>query len=125
MYTSKEYKLLGQLLSANMNSVADQAIGIIMSGTYIIDKIIATNASANMTGSIAAGGIYTGANKTGTNVVSAAQTYTSLTSASKWMALTLAVTSDTLTAQTLYFALTTANGSAATCDIYIYGYTLT
>ena len=123
-YQPFTYKLLGVLKGANLNSTSDQAISIQGAGKYIIDKIIATNASADLTASLAAGGFYTGASKTGTTIVGAGQVYSSLTAASKFSALTLALTADSLTAQTIYFALSVAHGSAATADLYIYGYPL-
>lgn len=113
-------RLLGSLKSANMNSTADQPI-IINCANYIIDKIIVTNPSTSLT--LAAGGVYTAPAKSGTVVVAAAQLYSALTAAAKWLALTLAaiVGTDRRTEQTLYFALTTAQGGAATADIYIFG----
>ena len=123
-YTPREYKCLGILKSANLNSTADQAIGIAGSQKYIVDKIVATNTSTTLATSIAAGGFYTGASKSGTTIVGAGQLYTALTGATKFSALTLALTTDTLTAQTIYFSLTTAHGTAATIDLYVWGYVL-
>lgn len=124
-YNPKGYKLLGQLIGANLNATTDQAIAIMQANGYIIDKIIVTNVSTSLGASVTAGGFYTGAGKTGTTIVAAAQVYTSLTAASKIMGLTIALTTDSLTAQTIFFALTTAHGSAATADIYVYGFSLT
>lgn len=123
-YAPYQYKMLGILQTANFNTTADQAIAIGGAQKYIIDKIIVTNVSTTLAVSAAAGGFYTGAGKTGTTIVAAAQVYTALTGATKFTALTMALTTDSLTAQTIYFALTTGNGSAATADIYVYGYVL-
>lgn len=123
-YLPYNYTLLGILKTANLNSTADQAIAIQGAAKYIIDKVIVTNISTSLGASIAAGGFYSAASKGGTIIVAAAQLYTALTAASKFTALTMALTTDSLTAQTIYFSLTTAHGSAATADIYVYGYVL-
>lgn len=110
---------LGQLLGANLNTTADQPIAIGLAGsTYVIDRIVITNASASL--SLAAGGFYTAASKGGVAIVAAGQVYSSLTGAGKVLAATIAVP-DTRTEATIYFALTVAQGGAATADIYIFG----
>lgn len=112
--------LLGKLTSADMNSTVDQAI-VINSSRYIIRNIVVSNASTSLT--TAAGGLYTGAGKTGTTIVGLAQIYTALTGSTKWIDLSLAagVTGDILTATTIFFSLTTPQGTAATADVYILG----
>ena len=112
--------LLGRLASANMNTTSDQAITIV-APKYIIRRITVTNTSTSLT--VAAGGFYTGAGKTGTTIVSAAQVYTGLTGTTKFsdLVLTAGIGTDVLTAGTIYFALTTAQGSAAIADIYLVG----
>lgn len=109
--------LIGSLIGANMNTTADQAITV-SSGNYLLTAIVGTNASASLT--LAAGGIYTTTGKGGTAVVAAAQVYSALTAATKQVGLTLAVT-DRRTETTLYLALTVAQGSAATMDLYLFG----
>ncbi len=120
---STTYRLLAKITGANMNSTADQAITGLPT-KWIPRRITAQNASISLT--TAAGGFYTGAGKTGTVIVPAAQVYTALTAASKWKDLTIDSTSggpttDVLSATTIYFALTTPQGAAATADIYIWG----
>lgn len=107
-YLPGQYRELARLLGANMNSTSDQAITIKNAPKYIIDKIIVTNASTSLT--LATGGFYTATSKGGTTIVAAAQVYSALTAASKYLGLTLALTTDSLTAQTLYLSLTTAQG---------------
>lgn len=116
---TRTYKLLGALTGANMNTTSDQTIAI-DSTKYIVDKIIVTNASLSLT--LAAGGIYTAASKGGTAVIAAVQVYSALTGSGKYVALTNAVTADVLTAAQLFLSLTTAQGSASTADIYIFGF---
>jgi hypothetical protein len=106
------------LIGADFNSTGDQAISG-FPASYIIRRITATNASLNLT--TAQGGLYTGAGKTGVTIVAAGQVYTALTAAGKFVDLTLAagVTGDRMTATTIYFALTTAQGAAATGDVLV------
>jgi hypothetical protein len=112
--------LIGLLRGANMNTTADQAI-VCTPKKYIIRRVIFTNASISLT--TAQGGIYTGLVKSGIAIVPAAQVYTSLTAASKFIDTTLGASTgtDTFTNQGVYLSLTTPQGAAATADIYIYG----
>lgn len=117
--TSCEH-LLGQLPLANFNSTADQAITL-ESGTKIITKIIVTNSAL----STAAGGFYDGSGKSGNAWVANTQTYTtSAVNDIEELTLTSYATGHTVTDTTIYFSLTTAEGSAASGDIYIFGYNL-
>lgn len=112
--------LLGKLELANFNTTADQAISL-RADRYIIRRIPITNCTASLT--VAAGGVYTGASKTGIIIVAAAQVYTALTGGTKFIDATLAsgVTGDHLTSATVFLSLTTGQGSPVTCDVYIYG----
>ncbi len=116
------YGLLGRATGLNFNSTADQPIRI-CSGLYRVAQILVINASANLALSAAAGGLYTATSKGGTAIVSALQGYATLSASSKILGLTLAtiLTTDIRTERTLYFSLSSAHGSAATADIYIYG----
>lgn len=117
-------RLIGRLNSANMNTTADQAISM-SAGKYIIRRISVLNASTSLTTCV--GGFYTGAGKTGTTLIAATQVYTTLTGSTKYLDLTLASapTTDILTVSSLFFALTTGQGGAATADIYLFGDDLT
>jgi hypothetical protein len=109
---------LGRLIGADFNTTADQAIPI-GAGLYVPRRIIVTNPSTSLT--LAAGGIYTGAGKTGTIVVPAAQVYSALTGATKFLDLTLNSLTDVLSASQLLLSLTVAQGAAATGDVYLFG----
>lgn len=105
----------------DFNSTADQALAG-FPARYIIRQITAHDASVNMT--TAAGGIYPAPAKGGTKIVAAAQVYTALTTANKFVNLTLDATAggpttDVQTASTLYLSLTTAQGAPATADLCI------
>jgi hypothetical protein len=115
------YGLLGSLVGANFNSGSDQAITIVGSSRYIIRRIVVDNASISLT--TAAGGFYTGAGMSGTTIVAAGQVYSALTASSKYLSLTLeaVVGTDVFTAATVYLALSTPQGSAATANVWIWG----
>ena len=112
--------VLASLIGADFNVTTDQSITI-PAGRWIVRKIVVSNASISLT--TAAGGIYTAASKGGTAIVAAAQVYSALTASGKFVDLTLAagMATDILTATTIYFSLTTAQGAAATGDIFIIG----
>ena len=116
--------LLGELISANMNSTADQQIVIFSApAKYIIRRIVVTNASISLT--TAVGGIYPQVSKGGTAIVANSQVYSSLNATTKFIDLTIAsgYTSggSILTAKSIYLSLTTPQGAAATADVYVYG----
>jgi hypothetical protein len=115
--------VLAKLTGANLNSTADQPITGLPS-KYQITEVIATNASGSVT--TAVGGVYTGAGKTGTKVIYNGQVYSALTTASGLVVLSFDIGSSALaySGGTLYFSLTTPQGSAMTCDIYVIGNTL-
>jgi hypothetical protein len=116
----------GGLYGANFNTTADQAIPVSFpSYRYVIDKIEVTNPSVSMT--TAAGGVYTGASKTGQTLVASGQAYSGLTTNAvntdgSALALTLATsaTTDYLNSTPIYLSLTTAQGAAATADVRVY-----
>jgi hypothetical protein len=117
--------LLGKLVSANMNSTADQRIVMFSNPSkFILRRIVVTNASISLT--TAAGGVYTAVSKGGVAVVAASQAYSSLTTSALFLDLTLSATSSASTTvkssiPNLYLSLTTAQGTAATADVYVYG----
>lgn len=118
--TLSRYGLLGSLSGADMNSTADQTITLTtITSNCVIRRILVTNASVNLT--TAAGGVYTGAAKTNA-IVSAAQVYTALSAAAKYLDLTLTGTAltDRVTAN-IYLSLTTGQGAPATADVYVFG----
>lgn len=133
-------KVLASIKSADFNSTGDQLLLFPPSVTaFQLTGIVVANASLSLT--TAVGGVYTSTSKNGSVVVAASQVYSSLTSANLLLQLTLAafaqtarfstnnlptvVGSDNLSALAMYFALTTAQGAAATADIYAIGLDLT
>lgn len=115
--------LLWSLIGANMNTTADQALAKAFTFTnHIIDRILITNASLSL--SLAVGGFYTAASKGGVAIVANTQVFSALTSNVKTLTATLGNT-DLRVNTSCYLSLTTAQGSAATVDIYIFGWALT
>jgi hypothetical protein len=110
---------IGRLIGANFNSTADQAIAITGTPRYNIRSILVTNCSVSMTTAI--GGFYDTASKGGTPIVAATQAYSALTTAANYLNTTMNSTLLIRSSPVVYLSLTTAQGSAATCDVYVYG----
>jgi hypothetical protein len=118
---------LAQLLGANFNTTNDQQIAIPTTITkFQLTRIVVTNASLSLT--TAVGGFYPQPAKGGTALVANSQVYSTLTAASVLLnptltsyANTTALTSAILTSFSIYFALSTPQGVAATGDIYLFG----
>lgn len=127
---------VGKLIGADFNSTADQAITLTCPTAKIKIQLIAiTNPSTDLsTATIPLGGFYTAASKGGVALVAAAQSYAALTNATNntvgnWLQATNISTvvldcASLATPNTIYFALSTAHGSAATADIYVTGIAL-
>lgn len=119
-------RLLAVARGVNVNAAGDTAImPVVNAGTYAVEQVILTNASISLT--TATAGIFTAAAGGGTAVVAAATALSGLTgptvvSKPTVVAGTLVLA---LTAQNLYFNVGTAQGAAATLDVFVYGYDLT
>lgn len=115
--------VVGSLIGANMNVTTDQVLtGHIVAGVkYSIGRIIVTNCAVSLT--TAAGGVYGAAAKGNPIVVAASQVYTALTgTVTQQLILTLAAGgTGNVFSGPLYFSLTTAQGAAATADVYVVG----
>ena len=117
--------LLGKLIGANMDSTDDQRIVMFSNPSkFILRRIVVTNASISLT--TAAGGVYTAVSKGGTAVVASSQAYSSLSASTLFLDLTLNTSGSASTTvkssiPNLYLSLTTAQGAAATADVYVYG----
>jgi hypothetical protein len=113
---------LCKIIGANFNVTADQACVIPASITkWNATAITVTNCSTSMT--LAAGGVYPTTAKGGTALVAATQVYSTLTSGTITINLTMlaAILATPYTVNTVYLSLTTGQGSAATCDFFVYG----
>jgi hypothetical protein len=112
-------QVLFSLIGANMNAITDQSFvkSFIFNKYRITRAMIFGNNGTSLTA--AAGGIYTGAGKTGSAIVAASQAYAAITAAEKGMDATLVLADRFMAAPIL--SLTTAQGSAATADFYLVG----
>lgn len=120
--SNQALRLLASAQGVNLNQVGDTVAQIVNnSGSYSVQSIIVANASVNLTTAQLA--VYTGAGATGTAVKSAY----ALTgnSAPAKVVVTAATSTDIVSGTPLYIRCTTAQGAAATADVYIYGYDLT
>lgn len=119
--TNQAYRLLASAQGVNLNSVADTVANVLNASTYSVQDIIVANASVDLTTAQLA--VYSGPGATGVAV----KTAYALTgnSASDKVVVTAASDTDSLTGGNLYIRCTTAQGAAATADVYIYGYDLT
>ena len=117
----------GRLLNANMDSTADQQIPIVLPPGFTrwrLNNIFAIAASVSLT--TAAGGVYPTTGKGGTAIVANTQVYTGLTAAANntaggFLALSAAAgqTNVLFDIAAIYLSLTTPQGAAAVCDIYV------
>ena len=123
--------VLATLLSADFNSIADQALLIPSAITaFAITGIIVTNSNVSLANAI--GGFYPQTSKGGTAIVASSQVYSSLTSASKLLNCTIAAaalatyyTRSNVPDWAIYLSLTTGQPTAATADVYLLGVDLT
>jgi hypothetical protein len=113
-----DFRTLGSLQNVNFNSTADQFIPFVVNGRMSIEFVIIVYKSG--TPAAAVGGVYSGAVKTGTQYVPAAQAYTVLTGATTAIQITPAFAIVTSPAG-IFLSLTTPAGAAATCDVYVQG----
>ena len=118
--TNQAYRLLASAQGVNLNSVADTLAPILNATSYSVQNIIVANASVNLTTAQLA--LYSGPGATGTAVKTAYALTGNSTSAK--VVETAATSTDALTGDNLYIRCTTAQGAAATADVFIYGYDL-
>ena len=117
--SNQAIRLLGVVTGVNVNGTGDQAVIAINNSTnYSVSNVVFTNASISLT--TAAAGVFTAPSAGGTAIVSNAA-LSALTGSSVVSQRTVATTA-TQTAQNLYVNVGTAQGAAATMDVYVYGY---
>lgn len=116
------HRLLFILRGANFQSTSDQIftkVGIFTN--YIPTRIVGVRISGGATVACA-GGVYTGASKTGNQIVAVAQSWIGLSGAGKIQDASIAaiVTTDIQSA-TPFLSLTTGSTGAVTGDVFIFG----
>ena len=121
-------RLIGVVLGANVNQAStDISVPLLLlpGANFIIDSIHINNASVSLT--TATFGVFSAVAAGGVAIVTAGAVLSSLTAATVNLVATLAATATTTVfnqttqANTLYFRVGTAQGAAATCDVYIWG----
>lgn len=117
--TNQAIRLLAVATGVNVNATGDQAVlPIINSTNYSVSNVVFTNASVSLT--TAAAGLFTAPSAGGTGIVANAA-LTALTGSTVVSQRTVASTA-VQTGQNLYLNVGTAQGAAATMDVYVYGY---
>lgn len=119
--TNQAIRLLASFQSVNLNAAGDTVLPIINTDRYGVSNVIFTNASVSLT--TAAAGLFTAPSAGGTAIVSNAA-LSAMTSASVVSQRTVASTA-AISGQNLYVNVGTAQGAAATMDVFVYGYDLT
>jgi len=120
--TNQALRLLASAQSVNLNSVADTVAQLVNdSGNISVQSIIVANASIDLTTAQLA--VFTGPGAPGTAIKSASA-LTCNTTAAK-VVITAATSTDAVDVSQLFVRCTTAQGAAATADVFIYGYDLT
>ena len=120
--TNQALRLLASAQAVNLNAVGDTIAKLLNdSGFVSVQSIIVANASIDLTTAQLA--VYTGPGATGTAVKSAYALTGNSTSAK--VVVTAATSTDAIDVSELYIRCTTAQGAAATANVFIYGYDLT
>ena len=119
--TNQAIRLLASYQGVNVNATGDTVLPILNTGSYSVSNVIFTNASTSLT--TAAAGLFTAPSAGGTGIVANAA-LSAMTGATVVSQRTVASTA-AQTGQNLYVNVGTAQGAAATMDVYVYGYDLT
>ena len=119
--TNQAIRLLASYQGVNVNAGGDTVLPIINTDRYGVSNVIFTNASVSLTTALA--GVFTAPSAGGTAIVSNAA-LSAMTSASVVSQRTVASTA-AISGQNLYVNVGTAQGAAATMDVFVYGYDLT
>ena len=116
--TNQALRLLGVVQGVNLNATGDTVIPVINATTYSVANVILVNASVSLTSAF--GGLFSAAGGGGTAIVANAA-LSGATGPTVVSQRTVASTA-TLTGPYMYWNVGTAQGAAATGDVYVYGY---
>ncbi len=119
--TNQAIRLLASYQGVNVNATGDTVLPVQNTGRFSVSNVVCTNASTSLT--TATAGLFTAPNAGGTAIVADAA-LSGLTSASVVSQRTVASTA-AQTGGNLYLNVGTAQGAAATMDVFVYGYDLT
>ena len=117
--SNQAVRLLAVFTGVNVNQTGDVAVLPISNSTnWSVANVVFTNASTSLT--TAAAGLFTAPSAGGTAIVANAA-LSALTGPTVVSQRTVASTA-TQSGQNLYLNVGTAQGAAATMDVYVYGY---
>lgn len=116
--SNQAIRLLAVAKGVDCNKTGDVVMPVIASSNYSVSNAVFVNASTSLT--TAAGGLFSSPAAAGTAIVANAAMSGS-TGPTVVVQRTVASTT-VRTSPNLYFNIGTAQGAAATIDIYIYGY---
>lgn len=111
---------LFQLRGANMQLNTDQPFTKLFQGNLWDPQMIVFNCISGAFNTACAGGIFTGAGKTGSAIVAVGQSYATLTGVNAQTHAAIQANNVTFTA-TPILSLTTGNAAALVADVFIYG----
>lgn len=117
-----DYRLLFQLTNGDFQSTSDQTFTKLGGFTnYMVARVVGKRVSGGATVACT-GGIYTGASKTGNQLVASTQSWLGMSGSGKIQDATLAtiIATDFQTA-TPILSLTVGSTAAVTGDVYIFG----
>jgi hypothetical protein len=118
--SNQAIRLLASYQGVNVNATGDTVLPVINTNSYGVSNVIFTNASVSLT--TAAAGLFTAPSAGGTGIVANAA-LSAMTASTVVSQRTVASTAQQ-TGQNLYLNVGTAQGAAATMDVYVYGYDL-
>jgi hypothetical protein len=118
--SNQAIRLLASYQGVNVNATGDTVLPVINTNSYGVSNVIFTNASTSLT--TAAAGVFTAPSAGGTAIVANAA-LSALTGSTIVSQRTVASTA-LQTGGNLYVNVGTAQGAAATMDVYVYGYDL-
>lgn len=119
--SNQAIRLLASYQGVNVNATGDTVLPIFNTGSYSVSNVVFTNASVSLTTALA--GVFTAPSAGGTAIVANAA-LSALTGPTVVSQRTVATTASQ-TGQNLYVNVGTAQGAAATMDVFVYGYDLT
>jgi hypothetical protein len=118
--SNQAIRLLASYQGVNVNQTGDTVLPINNTTNYSVSNVIFTNASTSLTTALA--GVFTAPSAGGTGIVANAA-LSALTASTVVSQRTVASTA-VQTGQNLYVNVGTAQGAAATMDVFVYGYDL-
>ena len=119
--TNQALRLIASYQGVNVNATGDTVLPTLCTGSFSVSNVIFTNASTSLTTALA--GVFSAPAAGGTGIVANAA-LSALTGATVVSQRTVASTAST-SVQNLYLNVGTAQGAAATMDVFVYGYDLT